>query len=94
MVDLGCGDLALQAPLLRRLPLGSYTGLDLTPGVLPKAWAALGAVPYPTHWREGDLLSWASNGAEDGPAIDILHSSFAIHHLSDAEKALAVLTPA
>lgn len=30
MVDLGCGDLTTLAPLLRRMPPGSYTGQDLT----------------------------------------------------------------
>jgi SAM-dependent methyltransferase len=89
MVDLGCGDLARIAPLLRELPLERYTGLDLAAVVLPLAQQALGSVPYSTHWREGDLLSWAE--APDGadPALDqpdILHSAFAIHHLSDSEK--------
>ena len=37
MVDLGCGDLALLAPLLRQLPLSSYPGLDLSPQALPLA---------------------------------------------------------
>jgi hypothetical protein len=44
------------APLLRRLPLGSYTGIDLTPAVLPLAEAALGPVPYATHWQPGESL--------------------------------------
>jgi len=112
MVDLGCGDLALLAPLLRRLPLASYTGLDLTPPVLPLARKALGPVPYPTQWLEGDLLAWATGdppftaesqqqpdsvpgpkagvGAPSGGAtesVDILHSAYAIHHLSDDQKA-------
>lgn len=92
MVDLGCGDLALLAPLLQRLPLGSYTGLDQAGVVLPLAQASLGAVPYPTQWLEGDLLAWAQ-GQLDPPATtatslgtDLLHSSFAIHHLSDQAK--------
>ena len=87
MVDLGCGDLALLAPLLRRLPLGAYTGLDLTAQVLPLAQQALGDVPFPCQWIEGDLMRWANEAAshDDGP-IDILHSAFAIHHLSDSEK--------
>lgn len=127
MVDLGCGDLALLAPLLRRLPLASYTGLDLAPPVLALAKEALGPVPYPTQWLEGDLLAWAladrsattstattagaaeaepeANGPgltnpggdpePDGVAaagagaasVDILHSAYAIHHLSDGQKA-------
>lgn len=83
LVDLGCGDLAVLAPLLQSLPLGSYTGLDLTAEVLPLAQAALGTVPYPTAWQQGDLLAWIQ---ADGPPIDLLHSAFAIHHLSDSEK--------
>ncbi|MFO7630073.1 MAG: class I SAM-dependent methyltransferase [Prochlorococcaceae cyanobacterium] len=83
MLDLGCGDLALLAPLLQRLPLGSYTGLDLSAAVLPRAQAALGPVPYPCNWQQADLQSWIQ---AEGPAIDILHSAFAIHHLSEAEK--------
>jgi trans-aconitate methyltransferase len=87
MVDLGCGDLALLAPVLRRLPLGGYTGLDLTPQVLPLAQQALGEVPYPCQWVQGDLLGWASHTAANGDApVEILHSAFAIHHLSDREK--------
>ncbi len=86
LVDLGCGDLAVLAPLLRRLPLGSYLGLDLSAAVLPRAEAALGPVPYPCHWRQQDLLAWAE--AEPGPEpVDLLHSAFALHHLSDADKA-------
>jgi hypothetical protein len=96
LVDLGCGDLALLAPLLQRLPLASYTGLDLTAAVLPLAQRTLGEVPYPSTWIEGDLLAWAtqdSHAHERGEPgdqrqpIDLLHSAFAIHHLSDAEKA-------
>jgi SAM-dependent methyltransferase len=87
MVDLGCGDLALLAPLLQRLPLGSYTGLDLTPEVLPLAQKALGNVAYPCRWLEGDLIRWASAPAgDDAEPVDILHSAFAIHHLNAEEK--------
>jgi len=90
MVDLGCGDLALLAPLLRRLPLASYTGLDLAPPVLQLARKSLGPVSYPTQWLEGDLLAWAI-GDQAVPAeaqsVDILHSAYAIHHLSDNQKA-------
>ena len=84
MVDLGCGDLALLAPLLQRLPLGQYIGLDLAGVVLPLAEAALGEVDYPTRWREGDLLAWAQES--EAETTDILHSAFAIHHLDDEGK--------
>ena len=92
MVGLGCGDLALLAPLLQRLPRGNYTGLDQAGVVLPLAQASLGEVPYPTQWLEGDLLAWAQ-GQLDPPhttaasrGTDVLHSSFAIHHLDDQAK--------
>ena len=93
LVDLGCGDLALLGPLLQRLPLGSYTGLDLAAVVLPLAQRALGAVPYPCHWLEGDLLAWAKGelaapepSSAPSQQTDILHSAFAIHHLDDGAK--------
>jgi hypothetical protein len=89
MVDLGCGDLALLTPLLRRLPLAGYTGLDLTAAVLPLAEAALGPVPYPTDWQEGELLAWATAAAPADGSIEpvqILHTAFAVHHLSDERK--------
>jgi SAM-dependent methyltransferase len=86
LVDLGCGDLGLLPPLLRRLPLGSYLGIDRSAQVLPLAAAALGPVPYPCRWQELDLLSWATAADPDQP-VDILHSAFALHHLSDEEKA-------
>lgn len=122
MVDLGCGDLALLAPLLRRLPLSDYLGLDLAAPVLRLAETSLGPVPYPTRWLEGDLLAWATEATPitadpvpqlrhpDGPghqpaprtqrapegrapdsasssSVDILDSAYAIHHLSDEQKA-------
>ncbi len=85
LVDLGCGDLALLAPLLRELPLADYTGLDLCAEVLPLAQAALEGAPYPQRWIAGDLLGWACDPG--GAAVDVIHSSYAVHHLQDAEKA-------
>ena len=49
MVDFGCGDLALLAPILSCLQIGEYTGLDLAAVVLPLAQQVLGPVPYTTH---------------------------------------------
>ncbi len=91
LVDLGCGDLALLPPLLRRLPLASYTGLDLNAAVLPLAAEALGPVPYPCRFLEGDLLAWAeavpgTDPAEPEPSVDLLLSCFAVHHLQEPEK--------
>lgn len=50
-------------------------------------------MPYPCGWREQDLLSWALEGSVPGEAcsattgpVDLIHSSFAVHHLSDEQK--------
>jgi SAM-dependent methyltransferase len=83
LVDLGSGDLGLLPPLLRRLPLASFTALDLNGAVLPLAAEALGPVPYPCRFAEGDLLGWAE---ADGPPVDVVISGFAVHHLQEAEK--------
>ena len=79
LVDLGCGDLGLLAPLLQTLPLGHYTGLDLCAEVLPLAQAALRQAPFPQSWLAEDLLSWAN--APQAQAVEVIHSSFAVHHL-------------
>lgn len=82
LADLGWGDLALLAPLLQRLPLRSYTEVDLTPEVLPLAQAALSPVPHPTRWQQDDLLAWIQ---ADGPKMHLTHSAFAIHYLSSCD---------
>jgi predicted TPR repeat methyltransferase len=85
MVDLGCGDLALLAPLLRQLPLSSYLGLDLSPQVLPLARQALEPVAYSCQFQQQDLINWAETHQGD-PPVQLLHSSYALHHLSDLAK--------
>lgn len=87
LVDLGCGDLAQLAPLLRRLPLAHYTGLDLCAEVLPRAAAQLGGTAYACSWCQLDLLAWALDpGAAQQPAVQLVHSAYAVHHLSDPDK--------
>jgi predicted TPR repeat methyltransferase len=85
MVDLGCGDLALLAPLLRQLPLSSYLGLDLSPQVLPLARQALGPVAYSCQFQQQNLVNWAQTHQGE-PPVQLLHSSYALHHLSDEAK--------
>ena len=91
LIDLGCGDLARMADVFRALPLSAYTGLDLTASVLPLAAKAMGTAPFPCTWQQGDLLAWAvrpdslPNGSEP-ERVDVIHSAFAIHPLSDSQK--------
>ncbi|MCP9805500.1 class I SAM-dependent methyltransferase [Cyanobium sp. T1B-Tous] len=89
-VDLGCGDADPLAAVLRDLPLGSLLGLDQASSVLPLAAQALGEVPYPCDWIQGELLEWATAATPHTNPVDILYSSFAIHHL-DGESQEAFL---
>lgn len=90
LLDLGCGDLALMAPVLRSLPLGSYLGVDLTEQVLPMARSALGEVPFTAEFRHGDIRSIPGSDP-----YDLVHACFVLHHLhaDDKRDFLADLLP-
>ena len=92
-VDLGCGDADPLAAVLRDLPLGSLLGMDQASSVLPLAAKALGEVAYPCDWIQADLLEWATAATPHSNPVDILYSSFAIHHL-DGESQEAFLAGA
>ncbi|MCP9915611.1 methyltransferase domain-containing protein [Cyanobium sp. ATX 6F1] len=95
--DLGCGDLALLAPLLRALPLGRFEAVDAAAAVLPLAAAnleasAAGPVPFPCRWSHRDLLAWAEQ-PEPASRFELITCSYALHHLPDEgkQRALAAL---
>ena len=92
-VDLGCGDADPLAAVLRDLPLGSLLGMDQASSVLPLAAKALGEVPYPCDLIQAYLLEWATAATPHSNPVDILYSSFAIHHL-DGESQEAFLAGA
>lgn len=88
--DLGCGDLALLAPLLRALPLGRFEAVDAAAAVFPLAAAnleaaAAGPVPFPCRWSHQDLLAWAEQ-REPAFHFNLITCSYALHHLSDLDK--------
>ena len=95
MADLGCGDLGLLAPILRRLPLAGLIGVDAAAAVLPLAAARMEGSPFPCQWIGADLLAWsearrARQAADpDGPGaerLSLVSCLFALHHLDDAHK--------
>lgn len=83
MLDLGCGDASVLAPILMRVPPRSYKGVDLSDRALELARANLAALPCPVELAHGDMLSAVSGAA----TYDAVHSSFVLHHLSTNEKA-------
>lgn len=85
LLDLGCGDLAQMAPVLRELPLGAFVGVDIAEQVLPMARAALGSVSFATEFHHADVSAFVAANCE---AFDLVQTSFVLHHLADDEKAL------
>lgn len=83
MLDLGCGDASVLAPILKRIPPASYTGVDLSERALELARENLRSLPCPVSLTHGDMLS----ALTDGERYDVLHSSFVLHHLATSDKA-------
>ncbi|HEY1736386.1 MAG TPA: class I SAM-dependent methyltransferase [Methylovirgula sp.] len=86
LLDLGCGDAATLAPLLRKMAISHYKGVDLSAEALDLAAENLKALPCPIEFVHRDILS--ALAAEAG-RCDVIYSSFAIHHLTQKEKAKA-----
>lgn len=83
LLDLGCGDAHVFAPILRRLPPASYKGVDLSDTALALAAENLKSLPCPVQLANSDMLSALS----DGMSYDAIHSSFVLHHLATEDKA-------
>jgi SAM-dependent methyltransferase len=83
MLDLGCGDAATLAPLLPGLALKSYQGADLSEAALKLAEKNLSGLSCPVELIESDFMEALSRA----PAQDAIYSSFAVHHLTTAQKA-------
>lgn len=83
LLDLGCGDAQVFAPILRRIPPSSYKGVDLSDTALALAAENLKSLPCPVQLEHGDMLS----ALADGETYDVIHSCFVLHHLATADKA-------
>lgn len=83
LLDLGCGNARLLADTLRTFPPLSYVGVDLSRAALDEAAIQLQELPS-VELREQDMLACAL--AASPGSVDVVYSSFAIHHLSVADK--------
>lgn len=83
MLDLGCGNARFLAPVLEEFPPARYEGVDLSRTALDEAAVRLrgisGAVLH-----ERDMLARVTELA--GEFFDVIYSSFAVHHLTAADK--------
>lgn len=84
MLDLGCGSARHLAPALRGLTLSHYTGWDLSGTALAHARRNLTPLGCALDLRQGDLREALQPGQ---PRVDLVFSSFALHHLDTADKA-------
>ena len=83
ILDIGCGDAVTLLPVLQQVPVASYTGYDLSSSALRLAAAHLNAHNFSSVLREGNMMALIQ---EEEKQFDLIHSSFAIHHLQDDEK--------
>jgi len=88
VLDLGCGDLTPILPLLQRLPLQLYVGIDESAGALAIAAQRLAARNLPGKLIHGDLLEELA--ALEGK-FDLVVASFSVHHLADPADKLQTL---
>ena len=84
ILDLGCGSARHLAQALEGLSVQAYTGYDLSAEALHQARNNLRNLDCPIELCKGELL--AGLGASDEP-FDLIFCSFALHHLSSADKA-------
>ncbi|MEO6330599.1 MAG: class I SAM-dependent methyltransferase [Ginsengibacter sp.] len=83
ILDIGCGDAATLLPVLQQFPVSSYTGYDLSSPPLQLAAAHLMHHNFSPVLKQGNMMALIQ---EEEKQFDIIHSSFAIHHLQDNEK--------
>lgn len=83
LLDIGCGDAVPLLPILQGVSVASYTGYDLSASALQLASLHLRPLNFPLALKEGNMIALIQ---EEEKQFNIIHSSFAIHHLQDEEK--------
>jgi len=83
ILDIGCGDVMALLPVLQQTSVASYTGYDLSSFALQQAAVNLKAQNFSSVLRQGNMITLIE---EEEKQFDVIHSSFAIHHLQDDEK--------
>ena len=81
VLDLGCGDSAGIAPVLRGLPLAQYVGVDVAEQALGFAADMLAGLDTDLRCRDlGEQLR------DDSQQFDVILLSFALHHFDSTAK--------
>ena len=88
MLDLGCGDVSPILPLLARLPVSRYVGVDESEAALALAAHHLDTLHCPHQLIKGDLLAALRNIDQ---TFDLILASFSLHHLGNVADKQATL---
>lgn len=83
LLDIGCGDSQFMAPVLANTSIRKYYGVDQAADVLKLAENNLANIHCEKEFICQDMLNVMS---EWRTAVDIIFSSYAIHHLTTAQK--------
>jgi SAM-dependent methyltransferase len=83
ILDLGCGSARHLAEALRGRSVREYVGYDLSAEALDQARINLAGLGCPFELRHGEILDGLKASSD---AVDLIFCSFALHHLSSADK--------
>lgn len=84
ILDMGCGDASMTLPMLEPDRVLTYIGCDLSQPALDIARKQLEMQKIPHQLICDDMLQVASE--QPDASIDIVFSSYAIHHLNAIDK--------
>ena len=82
-LDLGCGDAAFSARILKGRSVTSYTGMDLSPVALDLARENTAEIAAPISLIPGDFMLEIGTLPS---SYDIIYIGLSLHHLSRQEK--------
>ncbi len=83
IVDVGCGDCSAIVPILADKQIKNYIGIDAAPDILKMAEENMKVIQCKKEFICDDM----SRAIINIPAsIDIIYTSYAVHHLSSQEK--------
>jgi cyclopropane fatty-acyl-phospholipid synthase-like methyltransferase len=85
LLDLGCGSARHLARALEGSSICRYSGYDLSAMALDYAARNLASLGCPIDLHQGDLLVGLQ---ASGEKVDLIFSSFALHHLVSTDKAV------
>lgn len=84
LLDLGCGDGSFLAQALQGRAIRHYTGFDLSDPALALAAENMAPLGCRTELMNIDFMAGLAQTTE---RFDIIFTSYALHHLTQAEKA-------